>query len=126
MHVERLTKLAELLDRVEAEKKPFDIWFWYTPNTNHPCGFAACAVGHAMVDPWFISQGLTKNYEHNNGPHYNDKYEMEAVQEFFSLSSTDADTLFAAECYDYDPTAADVAAKIRQYLARDQEPEYVG
>lgn len=118
MHVERLTKLAELLDRVEAEKKPFDIRWWIVPLD---CGYAACAIGHAMFDPWFIEQGLTGQDDvcpWEDGPVYGDLVEFDAVKSFFDIPLNLALYLFCGS--NYGPgtvTATEVAHRIRTVIA---------
>jgi hypothetical protein len=63
MNVEALQRLrAIMLTLAEAEKAPAPPFFldlnmgsWGKANE---CGTAACAAGHASLDPWFQSQGF--------------------------------------------------------------------
>jgi hypothetical protein len=63
MHVERLTKLAELLEAMPEKPAPvaLDLRRWAMPSyaEHQPCQTAACACGHAALDPWFQQQGLS-------------------------------------------------------------------
>jgi hypothetical protein len=118
MHVERLTKLAELMDAVQADKtkrENFDIGQWV-----HNCGSPACAAGWAMSDPWFQSQGL-KKFTKLGIPTFDGLAHTEALEAFFDLTE-DQSNLFHQDGYDADGEGyitvepADVANKIRELL----------
>lgn len=101
MNVERLTKMAELLDKVSAEHKPFNLGYWshkaevledfelketarasgLTVSEVHECGTVACAVGHACQDNWFNEQGLTAT--ESGCPSYGEVSSWGAVAVFF-------------------------------------------
>lgn len=56
MNLERLNQLAAVLYSVPASAVAFDMSRWISQRRN--CGTAACALGHAALDPWMQEQGL--------------------------------------------------------------------
>lgn len=142
MYVERLTHLANLLDRVYANGQLFHlgVWRWQwahlthseyehvmlsTPNANpteHECGTVACAVGYATLDPVFNEQGLTATpcgqpmiFRVEDGHILSG---WAAVRDFFDLDQMTAGHLFDSMCYpsDEEGTAMHVAQRIRRHL----------
>lgn len=83
------------------------------------CGTAACAVGHAAMDPWFQKRGLfLECYLWGNySPKYRDIHGEQAVCEFFELDESTMQYLFMASSYiSEEPTTAEVAARISGLL----------
>lgn len=141
--VERLNKLAWLLDHYEEELpivnhgiKSFDLGSWmktrnyYAPVKNIPdgngtlCGTTACAVGTAMFHPWFNAQGLMPDFidggavplYDNQGYHY---YGWGAVGIFFGIPQEDALYLFDEDAYEGTPGKHEpsvVVKRIREYV----------
>ena len=143
MNIERLTKLAELLDKVAEERKPFNLSMWVRSSTeltdmdlgdtaaasgltkegvaNHECGTVACAVGHACLDPWFNEQGLTANA--GGQPMYGKDNSWDAVAAFFEIERELAILLFDYANYDEEAetTAAEVAYRIRAFTEEETQ-----
>ena len=88
-NIERLKHLSDILKNVKPENFRLNIWH---------CGTAACAVGHACMDPVFNAQGLSL-YRFINVPIYEDATGWGAVKEFFGLSWRKAHYLFDADEY---------------------------
>lgn len=116
MHVERLTRIADL-----AENLPFARALNPSmPTSFHlgkwGCGSVACLVGHAVYDRWFNEQGLTLAMTGTLSPQYAGVQGWPAVCVFFGLTDDEARHLFAAASYD-DPTdAKSVASRIREFV----------
>lgn len=135
MHVERLLRLADLLDRVEekilvdvskvSEKiqnliDPLGLKFslkdWF-------CGTTACACGFAALDPWFIEQGLSLEvyesfFRTKAHPVYEGLHHWAAIEKFFGLDVSDGQHLFSISEYaelDSAPPKR-VAARIRAFV----------
>ena len=110
VQIERLTQLIRVLEEVKADKKPFNMWFWYRPllngcelddlvgNKKHSCGTASCAAGWAAQDPWFKKRGFTlgsfspvSDYFHEEGDKVvrmkGDGEAFEACRTFFGAES---------------------------------------
>ena len=130
---ERLTRLAELLDRVpHSAPVSFDLSSWAMKSD---CGTTACACGHAALDPWFQSQGfylkddlgkkiltvadLGKVTQYPDIT-YDGFTDWDAVEVFFDLLEDHCEHLFAGWRYEGVATPADVASRIREYLALDR------
>lgn len=139
MNTERLERLAALMDTVSKEEKPFLIDYWLSPSVE-PCGFAACAIGWAALDPWFQDQGLILSRPAFEGGVWRERQVLTTddvskpdalnfmppkirgsvfgyIAAFFGLSAYDARRLFTEDGYSRKATAADVAYEIRQLLA---------
>lgn len=91
------------------------------------CGFAACAVGHACLDPRFNAQGLVlsgKEHWMSGLPTYKGNQSWWAVQDFFDIQPTLAHELFDPFFYDDVEdgaiTAAHVADRIAAMLREEQ------
>lgn len=117
MNIERLTKLAELLENLDTKKtkKKFNMESW-------DCGTSACAVGHAMINSWFNKQGLMAAFATAiDGmrcvPTYNDGTQWDAVKKFFELDLMDAHYLFMDDCYPRKARPTTVAKRIRQFIS---------
>lgn len=117
MNRERLQQMVTMLRELPVDGMiGFDLGNWY--DSEHPCGTAACAVGHACLNPVFIRQGLTLDrgilFE---SPKFGDAHGWDAVEAFFGLEPSDAKFLFFEESYDeYAPTAGDVASRIERFM----------
>jgi len=129
MNIERLTRLAELLE-TPSTLRPlavmdvgFDLTTWYREGPDYDdgiesyneCGTTACAVGHACLDVWFNAQGLVRD---GGIPQFEDNSGWDAVAEFFEID--DGYTpgwLFLSDSYQGEATRFDVASRIREALA---------
>lgn len=119
MHIPRLTALAALLDVTAPDK--FNLSTWH-------CGTAACAVGTAAMHLDFNYQGLHMHcsnralvpaYDYGDGTAPLKGWD--AVEAFFDLSLGQAGDLFSAGAYSsYASKPADVAARIRKFITRNQ------
>lgn len=130
MNIERLTKLAELLDKVAAANKPFNLAVWIndpdseTSDPQHKageCGTVACAVGYAACDPWFNAQGLSLV---GGEPAITGVEEgWDSVELFFDLGEGDARYLFCSSRYGTGPdtSPSQVAARIREFIAEPDQ-----
>lgn len=135
MNIERLTRLAELLEVPPSLRPPrtpqFSLRGWYSQGTGHTdedtdssCGTTACAVGLACLDSWFNAQGL--HLSDDGFPSMGDGREdgWSVVEEFFDLhDGYTAHYLFSDESYIDKVTGArgiasrlDVAERIREVL----------
>lgn len=130
MNKERLELMSTMLGEVVAkewkfcptakiEGEPvtgevrFDLWFWVLDSAD--CGFSACAVGHAMIDPRFNELGLGLL---RNEPFYRDGTGVghghtgwEAVQAFFGVDEETASNLFSNHNY-YDSETGDTMDRV--------------
>lgn len=122
MHIERLLKLASLLDanadNPTGVKFSLHTWgeidqldFEKTPEGNIPldCGTTACAIGLACISGAFADDGLTfrltsksHGMGNNFSPLYQEHREFAAVREFFGLKFEDAHYLFLDDSYPAD------------------------
>lgn len=99
---ERLERLAELLEELEADD--FDMTEW-----------RCCAVGRAALDPWFQAQGLRHDGSGEvllDGEPLEDAHGFSAVGRFFGTSPSDAVKLFSGRSW-----PPRVALRIRRLLA---------
>lgn len=124
MHADRLLKLADFLETVPEEN--FDISGWETAEATKPegdrpgqCGFAGCAVG------WAAHVELFDGFVMRDGdPLYQGKTDWDAVDELFGFKQAPGELskegliLFSGSEYrGYEATPAQVAARIRQFVA---------
>jgi len=127
MNTEALLRVADLVDK----EYPINMntWEYKVPEDvdsitmQNSCGYAACAIGHAMRDPWFNAQGFVVDehfpaYIIDGFPHIG----WHAVRQFFKLSYEEAEYLFDSPSY-YNPDynlgelrGADVAQRIRDFV----------
>jgi len=143
MNIERLTKLAELLDKVDEQRKPFNLSVWVrSPTeltgldledtaaasgltreevTSHECGTVACAVGHACLDSWFNEQGLILDLD--GQPKFENNQSWDAVAAFFEVGIELAIFLFDHGNYEEETetTAAEVAYRIRALIESETQ-----
>jgi hypothetical protein len=118
VNTERLLKLADFLETIPD--KSFNIRQWVTRQADKPegdvpgeCGFAGCAMGWAAHARLF--DGLTIA---NDGIIYGGRYPgMYAPVHLFGLSLGHARWMFDGPGYDNNPTPADVAHRIRAFIA---------
>lgn len=129
MDKERLELMVTMLREVaagtwrpaaEAAHKPttFDLNNWLIAVDSageQPCGYAACAIGHATCDARFNTLGLHATPEET--PQYLGFFGWAAATSFFGLTYKQAIELFAEEAYTPSATGPlDVAARITSYL----------
>lgn len=114
MNRERLQHLITILEKVQPDMLKMGGWFARLT----PCGTAACAVGHACLDPDFQAQGLSPFF---GGPKYAGDMGWDAVEGFFDLGPLGAEHLFDEDSYSrrIPVTPADVIERIREMLAGD-------
>ena len=115
-HRERLLRLADKLegkgpyaDVGPVPVKKFDISDTLEGNDPNDCGFSACAVGWAIIDPWFKKRGLI----------WHGVWSAKGAQQFFGIANPDVDYLFMPESYRpprYNPRPATVAKRIRTFV----------
>ena len=111
---ERLSHLAEFLDRLAPEK--LSLTRWYGDGIG-------CAVGlAAALDPWFKAQGVRladKDDLKQCRPVYQGKTDWRAVASFFEIGVNEAAHLFGRRSYakQAQPHPSRMAARIRAYLA---------
>lgn len=128
MNIERLTKLAELLDTVPPERFNMDYWGLASAYSNlkelnvAECGTSACALGWACSIPEFQAAGL---HLHRNGTsirydHFEPRFKtrseaypaLEAIYEgfkagakFFGITLEQSEWLFLPR--EYEPPGFD-------------------
>ena len=116
---ERLTHLAALLDTVPSERFNLSLWV----DSTQECGFAGCAVGWATHDRALKAEGLTFDDSCGAGaPTFEGLRNWPAVELFFGLEVGAADHLFGPWNYPGPRTPAAVAARIREHLAKGDQP----
>jgi hypothetical protein len=110
---ERLNHLIDVLKNID-EVKSFDMKAWYTPTLENECGFAACALGWAAMDPTFIEMGLelssssyleggkisrkhTPTFTNENGMKWHDPYTSAA--RLFKISEMESVFIFYPDSY---------------------------
>lgn len=121
MNRERLMKLADHLDTVPEAQ--FDMTNWKST-----CGTAACAAGHAAMMPEFNEEGFVLRSESSifgtyyyYYPAYQGYKAFEACENFFNLHWKAADYIFSQLKYGYDVTPKEVAQRIREFVAKQEE-----
>ena len=128
MRRDLLAQLADHLDTVDPDT--FDMEVWRRDEPLRSCGFAGCAIGHAVGLPGFEDLKLARSYDDALGyyPIYGFDTHMDAVRSFFGISLYDALRLFDPTFYDtvYDVDDVSVispkmvASKIRGFIAHEQ------
>lgn len=71
------------------QDKNLDMMSWNPTETS--CGTVCCVVGHCLIDPWFVNQGL--GYE-QGVPTYEEASHFEAIALFFNIGILDATYVF--------------------------------
>lgn len=143
MNVERLERLAALLERDAANDKgaKFDLGVWATPSERRleanftekaetikmDCGTTACALGLAAISGVFKKDGLTfEYYQQQNDtfvltPTFNGADGFSAGVFLFDIDHDDSRYLFDPDCYGTTPKGAEgelfVAKRIRDFAA---------
>lgn len=119
MRRERLTRLVDMLVRLRPTKtRHFHLAEW---ETQKRCGTAACALGYAMVHPWFNARGFHRVISETGNaiPKFRGARGWFAAEQFFCASFGAAVALFDEDGYaprqSGNPKA--VAARIRAFLA---------
>lgn len=106
-----------------VESAPDDLLHMRSIVEPAPCGTARCALGWAIIDPWFqqetaINQILAADHDSRGLETY---YDRAYLSTLFGLSESDCTNLFALEAEkDLDPHAiskAEVLANITRLLA---------
>ncbi len=116
---ERLAELARFLDTVPADRLTFSWWY----GNGKGCAVALAAA----TDPWFQAQGLALaagDKLRECHPTYGDATEWRALAGFFELNLDELRRLFDRSGYggNVRPHPAEVAAKIRAFLAATGAP----
>lgn len=111
MYIERLTRLRDLVagirftskGEVRSDTKVGNIdrlnmsWWHFSGG----CGSQACAIGHAMMDPWFRRRGFVGVdglYGHKI-PAFRGSRQRGAIRRFFGLSNQEVKYLFYPSSY---------------------------
>jgi len=146
MNKVRLRKLASVLENYATEKKKlvvpldrFDMDHWFRHDYTEPkqrgCGTAACAVGFAMLHPWFQKQGLVPTNDVTLEPSADDaclnaapKFEgtiYRAIEDFFDIDEEAKRHLFMPGSYEglWVVRPLTVARRIREYVKTGVVPE---
>ena len=108
LHAERLLQVVRVLEELPKEKK-FSLSTWLR------CGTNGCAVGWAASDPWFTRRGLKMVYHDWYEPYYKDKYNNDAVCDFFGLDQEQTFDLFYKNSYN-EPTKRNHSFRISAML----------
>lgn len=124
MNTEALLMLAEIID--QPKELFMGDWGYKAKSDDYMnyCGYTACAIGHALLHPWFNERGFVCDHTAVLilSPSYKFKYYgWPAVAEFFQISELDAHHLFDPSYYseNYDGTTITgsvVAKRIRKYI----------
>lgn len=94
MNKERLTKLADYIEKLPKERLYMPLFYFSDPDTDPPCGTVACALGHAALMPEFNAEGLHYSRKQQSIM-YKDDTSFVAAAKFFDLSYDDACVLFS-------------------------------
>lgn len=156
MNIVALRRMAELLHQVQAEidkgvpnKGAFDLSTWIDTESMelfdklmdtqpedryktvlHTCGTSACAIGYALLDPWFNAQGFKPDRIGPAwvGPMFQELTQWPAVLRFFQLNDLQAHHLFSPNAYaggiygKVDPER--VAERILRYVERQEAKDF--
>lgn len=128
MRRDLLIQLADHLDTVDPDT--FDMEVWRRNEPLKSCGFAGCAIGHAVGLPGFEGLKLARTDIHalDYYPVCGFDTNYDAVGSFFGISLYDAARLFDPYFYDtaYDVDDSStispkmVATEIRRFIAHEQ------
>jgi hypothetical protein len=116
MHIERMTKLAELMEGLaqrqaaaQAKLEPvFDMSSWAEVDAwddeGNICGTSACACGHAALDPWFSGQGfhlLARLYDEDDEDRKLEEKVLYNLDDFLALVKEKRTSSFTMRYKDY-------------------------
>lgn len=122
-----LRRLASLLENFNEERKKlvqpvkkFDMNTWH-------CGSAACALGSAMLHPYFRKRGLTDSpdtwNDDSSEPKFDGATDFGAGAKFFDITIDESYYLFDSFEYDaHNPRPQTVAKRIRELVAHGGKP----
>lgn len=120
-----LEELATALENhKETEANQFNLGYWHR---NTHCGTSACAMGLATTLPSFEEAGFKLDPPMEGGTQYNLRYRIyygfSAVSRGLGIGYVTAYSLFSSPYYQAagDTSAAQVAARIRSFLALDDK-----
>lgn len=127
MDIRQAKLMLKLADHLHAHKEPkkgengvgFDMATFYDNDAsdghgcfkNHPCGTAACALGHAGLMPCFRRIGLKTNRIEGTVC-FGKVSEWDAASDVFGIPSSDSFLLFGA----HDRTAKQEAKVLREFV----------
>jgi hypothetical protein len=124
-----LRRLQVILRSVRPRRFNMDQWEikrWW------PCGTQHCAIGFAMLDPWFNAHGFSETYSGDRVAypvyevHGLESYCWTAIENFFGLSARTAYWLFSGASYPANDTGKvspdEVIKRIDQFLADRSAP----
>lgn len=129
MNVERLERLAKLLDQ-QTDSCPvkFDLATWGQAKKveENICGTAACAVGLACLSEDFQAEGLKPIFAGKGIiPSFGENWHWDAVTSFFDINGRTASRLFHENSYGGHLSGASgahqVAARIREEIKKHKE-----
>lgn len=123
---EKLGQVIRVLDEVIEQNRGFNICSWLQ---ELECGTAACAIGYAAQDQWFIDRGLHLVKGEMSfakiafWPMYDGYSDFTAINKFFGLSRVESMYLFSNGDYmrysnAYRITALVVKKRINRVLQR--------
>lgn len=125
MFAKRLEILAEHLERIAVlqeagvnRARKFSMEHWFSEQS---CGTAACAMGEACFIPELQDLGLFLDFKYGvliGTPNFQGYTGFRAAAEFFDITYSDAEHLFAAAKYSRQEDPAIVARCIRTFIAR--------
>ena len=115
----RLRHWVKVLEKVEKDKRKFDMGYWAVPPDGGDvgdCGTAACGLGWAGLDPKFRNAGLETHKSWVRGAViYGDAAGVTAAERFFGITEREAIEIVAPHKY---RAAAPSLIKPRTVIAR--------
>lgn len=146
MNKKRLLRVAEILEEhAAARKKGFNMNMWIelmkepdgvirgevdlrsSKKILRECGYTACAVGEACLDPKLRAQGLRFEIDDDGygWPAYDGFEASDAVEMFFNLSDLEGAYLFLPEHYEEKEwrSRKAVANRIREFVKHGGIPK---
>lgn len=109
--------LLDVIDHVDPAA--FDLAIWHAQTD---CGTTACAIGHLALD----HRANVLRFRLYAGSPMFGYYQAsaprgwDAVADFFTITLPTAEWLFCRDFYPSDATAANVVARVREYLVNAQ------
>ena len=114
-YIKRLEQIVRVLIELPKKKK-LCLGCWMV------CGTTGCVIGWAASDPWFKRRGFRLS-ERSRGlqPIYKDLVGLPAVEQYFGLSSKEAEHLFLDCSYNLNYRSKSVVIRrLRGFIKRKQ------
>ena len=110
MNTEALLRVADLVDKdIQIDMsswvyRPYEGTFYKVndkPVMRTPCGYVACAIGHAGYDPWFnVRKFFVSTFKQPMYREHNITYHAwAAITQFFDINEPAAIYLFGTQSY---------------------------